>query len=34
MSVVKQLKIREGDKLDWEFASQNGHIYVKFKKSK
>jgi bifunctional DNA-binding transcriptional regulator/antitoxin component of YhaV-PrlF toxin-antitoxin module len=34
MSVVKQLKIREGDKLDWEFASENGHIYVKFKKSK
>jgi hypothetical protein len=24
MSVAKQLKVKEGDKLDWEFASENG----------
>jgi len=23
MSVAKQLKVKEGDKLDWEFASEN-----------
>lgn len=34
MSIVRQLKIREGDKLDWEFASEDGEMYVKFKKAK
>jgi hypothetical protein len=30
--VVRQLDIKERDKLYWEFAVENGEIIVKFKK--
>jgi hypothetical protein len=30
--VVRQLDIKEGDKLHWEFAVENGDIIVKFSK--
>jgi hypothetical protein len=30
--VVRQLDIKDGDKLYWEFAVENGEIIVKFKK--
>jgi hypothetical protein len=32
MSVVRQLKIKVGDKLDWEFAFDGENMYVKLKK--
>ena len=32
MSVVRQLKIKAGDKLDWEFAFDGENIYVKLRK--
>ena len=32
--VVRQLDIKEGDKLYWEFAVENGEIIVKFRKVK
>ncbi len=32
--VVRQLNIKEGDKLHWEFAVENGEIIVKFRKIK
>ena len=32
IAVVRQLDIKEGDKLHWEFAVDNGEIIVKFKK--
>lgn len=31
MTVVRQLKIREGDKHDWRFAFEAEQIYVKFR---
>jgi hypothetical protein len=31
---VRQLNIKEGDKLHWEFAVENGEIIVKFRKIK
>jgi hypothetical protein len=34
IAIVRQLKIKEGDKLDWEFAVESGEIIVKFKKIK
>jgi antitoxin component of MazEF toxin-antitoxin module len=34
IAVVRQLNIKEGDKLHWEFAVENGEIIVKFKKMK
>jgi hypothetical protein len=32
--VLRQLDIKEGDKLHWEFAVGNGEIIVKFRKIK
>jgi hypothetical protein len=32
MSVVRQLKIKAGDKLDWEFAFDGENMYIKLKK--
>jgi bifunctional DNA-binding transcriptional regulator/antitoxin component of YhaV-PrlF toxin-antitoxin module len=32
IAVVRQLDIKEGDKLHWEFAVENGEIIVKFRK--
>jgi antitoxin component of MazEF toxin-antitoxin module len=32
IAVVRQLNIKEGDKLQWEFAVKNGEIIVKFRK--
>ena len=34
IAVVRQLDIKEGDKLHWEFAVENGEIIVKFRKMK
>jgi formylmethanofuran dehydrogenase subunit D len=34
IAVVRQLNIKEGDKLHWEFAVENGEIIVKFRKIK
>jgi hypothetical protein len=34
IAVVRQFNIKEGDKLQWEFAVENGEIIVKFRKIK
>jgi bifunctional DNA-binding transcriptional regulator/antitoxin component of YhaV-PrlF toxin-antitoxin module len=34
VAVVRQLNIKEGDKLHWEFAADSGEIIVKFGKIK
>jgi hypothetical protein len=34
IAVVRQLDIKEGDRLHWEFAVENGEIIVKFRKIK
>jgi len=34
IAVVKQINIKEGDRLHWEFAVENGEIIVKFRKIK
>jgi hypothetical protein len=34
IAVVRQLNIKEGDRLHWEFAVENGEIIVKFRKIK
>ena len=34
IAVVKQINIKQGDKLHWEFGVENGEIIVKFRKIK